>query len=159
MEAALRTAYEKLTGETCEQLDFTEVRGVEGVKESKVKIGDKTLSVIVANGLENAKIVLDKVQRGEKKCHMIEIMACPGGCIGGGGQPYPPPGMHIMDAKLLRMRAKALYTIDHQKQFRKSHENPYIQKLYDRFLGEPNGPKAHELLHTHYEPKLPRGVR
>ena len=159
MEAALRTAYEKVTGQPLEQLDFTEVRGVEGVKESKVKIGDKTLFVAVSNGLTNAKHVLDKVRSGEKKYHMIEIMACPGGCIGGGGQPYPPAGMHIMDAKLLRMRAKALYSIDAQKQFRKSHENPYIQKLYDRFLGEPNGPKAHELLHTHYEPKFPKGVR
>ena len=159
MEAALRTAYEKLTGKPCEKLDFEQVRGVEGFKESQVRIDGKTLTVAVTNGLQHAKTVLDQVVRGEKTYHMIEIMACPGGCIGGGGQPYPPPGMHIMDAGLLRMRAKALYTIDAQKALRKSHENPYIRRLYNEYLGEPNGPRAHELLHTRYEPKYPRGVR
>ena len=135
------------------------MRGVEGVKESRVKIGDQTLNVAVSNGLQNAKRLFDRVLKGDKKYHMIEVMACPGGCIGGGGQPYPPPGLHIMDAKLLRMRAKALYAIDHHKQIRKSHENPYIQQLYKNYLGEPNSPRAHELLHTHYEAKLPRGTR
>ena len=159
MEAALRTAYETVTGQPCENLDFVEVRGVEGVKESRVKIGDQTLNVAVSNGLQNAKRLFDRVLKGDKKYHMIEVMACPGGCIGGGGQPYPPPGLHIMDAKLLRMRAKALYAIDHHKQIRKSHENPYIQQLYKNYLGEPNSPRAHELLHTHYEAKLPRGTR
>ena len=90
---------------------------------------------------------------------MIEVMACPGGCIGGGGQPYPPQGMEIMDKELIRQRAEALYTIDSEKKLRKSHANPFIQKLYEEYLGEPNGPKAHELLHTHYEAKLPRGVQ
>lgn len=159
MEAALRTAYETITGQPCTQLDFLEVRGVEGVKESAVEIGPHKLRVAVANGLQNAKRLLDQIASGKTTYHMVEIMACPGGCIGGGGQPYPPPGMHIMDAKLLRMRAKALYSIDAQKQFRKSHENPYIRKLYERYLGEPNSPKAHELLHTHYQPREPRGVR
>ncbi len=159
MEAALRTAYEKVTGQPCDNLDFVEVRGVEGVKESNVKIGDKTLRVAVANGLQNAKNVLDQVESGAKQYHMIEIMACPGGCIGGGGQPYPPPGMHIMDAKLLRMRARALYTIDREKKLRTSHKNPFILKLYEEFLGEPNSHKAHKLLHTQYEAKSPRGVR
>ncbi len=159
MEAALRTAYEKLTGKPCEKLDFVEVRGVEGVKESAVKIDGKVINVAVSNGLQNAKNLLDRVVRREKEYHLIEVMACTGGCIGGGGQPYPPPGMHIMDASLLKMRAKALYTIDSQKKLRKSHENPYILKLYEEYLGEPNGHKAHELLHTHYEPKFPRGIR
>jgi len=159
MEAALRTAYEKITGKLCENLNFFEVRGVEGVKESAVMIDGKIINVAVSNGLQNAKNLLDKVARREKQYHLIEVMACVGGCIGGGGQPYPPPGMHIMDAGLLKMRAKALYTIDSQKKLRKSHENPYIIKLYEKFLGEPNGHRAHELLHTHYEPKFPRGIR
>ena len=155
----MRTAYEKITGKPCEKLDFVEVRGVEGVKESAVKIDGKVINVAVSNGLQNAKNLLDRVVRREKEYHLIEVMACTGGCIGGGGQPYPPPGMHIMDASLLKMRAKALYTIDSQKKLRKSHENPYILKLYEEYLGEPNGHKAHELLHTHYEPKFPRGIR
>jgi NADP-reducing hydrogenase subunit HndD len=159
MEAALRTAYEKVTGKSCEKTDFVQVRGVEGIKESKVRMGGITLQVAVTNGLQHAKQVLDRVVRGEKQYHMIEIMACPGGCIGGGGQPYPPPGMHIMDAALTRMRAKALYRIDAKKKLRKSHENPSIIELYKDFLGEPNSAKAHELLHTQYEPKYPRGIR
>jgi iron-only hydrogenase group A len=158
MEAALRTAYEKVTGETCENLDFTTVRGVEGVKEATINIAGTELRVGVANGLNNAKILLDKVEKDPETFHMIEIMACPGGCIGGGGQPYPPEGMNILDRQLIEMRAKALYTIDSHKKLRKSHENPFIQKLYDQYLGEPNGKKAHELLHTHYKAKLPRGV-
>lgn len=129
MEAALRAAHEKLTGQTCEQLDFVEVRGVEVVKESRVQLGDRVLNVAVADELQNAKRLLDQIVSGKKTYHTVEIMACPGGGIGGGGQPYPPPRMHIMDAKLLRMRAKALYSIDLQKQFRKSHENSYIRKL------------------------------
>lgn len=159
MEAALRTAYEKLTGRPCEQLEFVEVRGVQGVKESRVEMDGKILNVAVANGLQNAKRLFQRVLSGQKMYHMLEIMACPGGCIGGGGQPYPPPGMHIMDESLLRMRAQALYSIDRQKALRKSHENPFLKQLYEEYLGEPNGPRAHELLHTHYEPKLPRGTR
>jgi iron only hydrogenase large subunit-like protein len=113
----------------------------------------------VANGLENAKTLLDKVVSGEETFHVIEVMACPGGCIGGGGQPYPPPGYKILDPRILAARASALYTIDSKKQFRRSHKNPALQTLYSEFLGEPGGPKAHELLHTHYAPKLPRGIR
>ncbi len=158
MEAALRTAYEKLTGKVCENLDFHQVRGVAGAKEAELTINGKVLSIAVSNGLENAKHILGKLQRGEKKYHIIEIMACPGGCIGGGGQPYPPEGIHIMDTELIQQRAKALYTIDSQKKLRKSHENEYIKKLYEEFLGTPNGHKAHELLHTHYCEKKPRGI-
>lgn len=159
MEAALRTACEKLTGKPCEKIDFEQVRGVEGVKEATLNVNGMDVRIGVSNGLTNAKYLLDKVIADRDSFHVIEIMACPGGCIGGGGQPYPPEGMHIMDPELTRMRAKALYTIDHDKKLRKSHENPSIIKLYEEFLGEPNGHKAHELLHTHYEPKLPRGVR
>jgi iron only hydrogenase large subunit-like protein len=158
MEAALRTAADKVTGGAYKELDFTEVRGVQGVKEAQIDFAGTKLNVAVSNGLENAKQLLTAVQRGEKQFHMIEIMACPGGCIGGGGQPYPPPGMHILSHDLVKERAKALYSIDGAKKLRKSHENPYIIKLYEEYLGEPNGSKAHELLHTHYEPKLPRGI-
>ncbi len=90
---------------------------------------------------------------------MIEVMACPGGCIGGGGQPYPPEGLKVLDPELLRKRAQALYSIDSGKKLRKSYENPAIEELYDDFLGAPGSEKAHELLHTHYQARLPRGIR
>jgi len=159
MEATLRTASEKLTGRPADKLDFTEVRSVEGLREAEVKIGDRTLSVAVANGLVNAKTVLDRVSSGEKQYHIVEIMACPGGCSGGGGQPYPPRGMKVLDPQLLKMRGRALYTIDAAKKLRRSHENPAVKMIYEEFLGRPGSPKAHELLHTHYAAKLPRGVK
>jgi iron only hydrogenase large subunit-like protein len=112
----------------------------------------------VANGLTNAKILLDKVKAGEQ-FHVIEVMACPGGCIGGGGQPYPPEGMKVLDPELLRLRAGALYSIDSKKKLRKSYENPAIEEVYSSFLGGPGTEKAHELLHTHYQARTPRGVR
>jgi iron-only hydrogenase group A len=159
MEAALRTAYEKVTGKELEQIDFEMVRGVEGVKEASIDIDGTIINIGVSNGLQNAKTLLDRVMSREKEYHLIEIMACPGGCVAGGGQPYPPRGMHVLDPNLARLRAKALYTIDRQKTLRKSHENPSIMKLYEEFLGAPNSHRAHELLHTHYEPKYPRGVK
>lgn len=159
MEAALRTAYEKITGRELEALDFEEVRGVEGVKETSVEINGLTVNIGVANGLQNAKNLLDMVVSGEKSYHIIEIMACPGGCVAGGGQPYPPAGMHVLDPELARLRARALYSIDQSKSLRKSHENPAIELLYENFLGAPNSHLCHELLHTHYEPKYPRGVK
>lgn len=159
MEATLRTAYEKVTGKPCENLEFHDVRAVEGLREATVEMGDKKLNVGVANGLSNAKKLLDKAVSGEKEFHVIEVMACPGGCIGGGGQPYPPRGGKILDAELLRLRAKALYDIDGQKQLRKSHENPALKKIYEDFLGEVGGDKAHKLLHTQYRAKLPRGIK
>jgi iron only hydrogenase large subunit-like protein len=148
-----------VTGKPADRLEFTEVRAVEGLRETYVAIGDKNIHVGVANGLTNAKILLDKVLAGTEKFDVIEVMACPGGCIGGGGQPYPPEGMKVLDPELLRLRASALYKIDGSKELRKSYENPAIEDLYDKFLGEPGSPKAHELLHTHYAAKLPRGVR
>jgi len=159
MEAALRTAYEKVTGQPCRALDFTAVRGVEGLKETDIELDGHTLHVAVANGLVNAKKVFDRLLRGEQTYHMIEIMACPGGCVGGGGQPYPPPGMHVLDPELTRLRAKALYSIDSCKKLRKSHENPALLQLYAEFLGEPGSRRAHDLLHTEYSPKEPRGIR
>lgn len=159
MEAALRTAIEQVTGKPADRLEFTEVRAVEGLKETNIAVGDLNLKVGVANGLINARVLLDKVRAGEEEFHMIEIMACPGGCIGGGGQPYPPENVKVMDPELLRKRASALYQIDGEKKMRKSHENPAVQELYDTYLGEPGSEKAHELLHTHYHAKLPRGIR
>jgi NADP-reducing hydrogenase subunit HndD len=159
MEAALRTAYEKITGRDCPDLDFLPVRGVEGVKEATLDIDGTKVSIAVANGLNNAKSVLEKVISGEKVFHIIEIMACPGGCVAGGGQPYPPEGMYVLDPELAKVRAKALYAIDKGKALRKSHENPAILQLYAEYLGEPNGHRAHELLHTTYSAREPRGVR
>ena len=159
MEATLRAASELVTGKPADRLEFTEVRAVEGLRQTYVAIGDQNIHVGVANGITNAKILLDKVLAGEEKFHVIEVMACPGGCIGGGGQPYPPEGVKVLDPALLRKRASALYSIDNAKTLRKSYENPAIDELYDNFLGGPGSEKAHELLHTHYQAKLPRGVR
>ncbi len=158
MEAALRTAVEKLTGQPLHEINFTSVRAVEGLREASLEIGGKTLNVAVANGLGNARIILDKVRAKEKQYHLIEIMACPGGCIGGGGQPYPTGGRYVLDAEVNRLRASALYSIDEAKTVRKSHENPFIQKLYAEYLGEPGAEKAHALLHTHYQQREPRGI-
>ena len=159
MEAALRTAGEKLLGKPLEKLEFTEVRAVEGLKEATIEIAGKKLNVAVANGLNNAKTILEKVKAGKKEYHLIELMACPGGCIGGGGQPYPPDGSYVLDKEVVKKRAQALYSIDEVKAVRKSHENPYIQKLYEEYLGEPGSKKAHHLLHTTYQPREPRGIK
>ncbi len=157
MEAALRTTVAKLTGRPLEKIDFTEVHGVSGLKEATIKVGDKTLRVAVANTLRHAAELLEKVAQGEEY-HLIEIMACPGGCIGGGGQPYPPKGMRIMDPELLAMRSAALHAIDKEKTLRCSHENPEIQQVYKEFLGHPGSDLAHKLLHTSYAPRLPHGI-
>jgi iron-only hydrogenase group A len=159
MEATLRAASELVTGKPADRLEFTEVRAVEGLRETYVAIGEQVIHVGVANGLTNAKILLDKIIEGKEQFHVIEVMACPGGCVGGGGQPYPPEGVKVLDPELLRKRASALYTIDSGKTLRKSYENPAIEELYDSFLGGPGSEKAHELLHTHYQARLPRGIR
>ncbi len=159
MEATLRAAFRLQTGKPADRLEFTEVRAVEGLRETYVAIGDKLIHVGVANGLTNAKILLDKVIADPGKFHVIEVMACPGGCIGGGGQPYPPEGVKVLDEQLLRKRAGALYAIDGAKTLRESYENPAIDELYDAFLGGPDSERAHELLHTHYRARLPRGIR
>ena len=159
MEATLRTASEWVTGKPSGKLEFEEVRAVEGYREAAFDLEGTTINVAVANGLTNAKRVLDQVIRKEKEFHIIEIMACPGGCIGGGGQPYPSGGFKILDPELLAKRAKALYDIDGHNVFRRSHKNPAVQKLYDEYLGEAGSEEAHRLLHTHYTAKLPRGIR
>lgn len=145
IEAALRTAYEWLTKTTLEKVDFVALRGMDGIKEATVRINDLDVKIAVAHGLGNARKLLEAIQRGEAEYHAIEIMACPGGCIGGGGQPY-----HHGNIETLKARTAAIYTEDEGKAIRKSHENPYIKKLYEEFLGEPYGKKAHELLHTNY---------
>ncbi len=159
MEATLRTAAEKITGEPLRDLNFTQVRQVEGLKEASIKVGSQTLNVAVANGLTNAQTILEKVKAGKKQYHLIELMACPGGCVGGGGQPYPSEGRYVLDRDLIRLRAQALYMIDEKKKVRKSHENPFILELYENFLGRPGSEKAHHLLHTHYTPREPRGIK
>ncbi|ERI92013.1 putative ferredoxin hydrogenase [Clostridiales bacterium oral taxon 876 str. F0540] len=145
LEAALRTAYEWLTKETLENVEFHALRGMDGVKEATVKINDMDVNVAVAHGLGNARKILEAIRSGEANYHAIEIMACPGGCIGGGGQPY----IHG-DVEILKKRAEGIYSEDRGKVRRKSHENEAVLKLYEEFLGEPYGEKAHELLHTHY---------
>ena len=149
MEAALRTAVESLTGETLESLDFTQVRGTEGIKEATYHVADMDIKVAVASGLGNARTLLNKVKSGEAQYHFIEIMGCPGGCVNGGGQPQQPGSVrNFTDIRALR--AKALYDQDAAMPIRKSHENPSIKRLYEEFLGEPGSHKAHEILHTTY---------
>lgn len=145
MEAALRTAYEWITNKTLEDLDFKSVRGLEGIKEASLVIDGNTINIAIVNGLANAKNLLDNIEDTSKKYHFIEVMACPGGCINGGGQPYSNE-----QYSLIEKRMNALYSEDVNKIIRKSHENPEIMKLYNEFLGKPNGEKSHHLLHTHY---------
>ncbi|MBD8045714.1 NADH-dependent [FeFe] hydrogenase, group A6 [Clostridium faecium] len=148
MEAALRTAYEWITKEELSNLDFTAVRGLDGVKEATIKVKDIYVNVAIASGLGNARALLEKVKNGDSHYHLIEIMACPGGCINGGGQPYSKD-----DTSILEKRRASLYKEDKNKAIRKSHENPYIIKLYDEFLEHPYSEKSHALLHTHYSKK------
>ena len=149
MEAALRTVKEILTGEKLDKIEFEEVRGEKGIKEATIKIGDKDIKIAVANGLGNAKKIMEMIRKGECPYHFVEIMACPGGCVMGGGQP-------ICDAKtratvdVRKLRAEALYKADEELKIRKSHENPVIKKLYDEYLEKPGSHRAHELLHTTY---------
>jgi NADH-quinone oxidoreductase subunit G/NADP-reducing hydrogenase subunit HndD len=143
-EAALRTVYEVVTGETLANVDFEAVRGLEGVKEATVKVGDLDVKVAVASGLANARKLMDKIKDGTADYHFIEIMCCPGGCIGGGGQP-------ILTTNEVRLaRIKGTYDEDANLPIRKSHENPAVIALYKEFLEKPLGHKSHELLHTHY---------
>ena len=145
IEAASRTAYEVYTGKTLEKVDFTELRGMEGIRHAKIDFNGLELNIGIAHGLGNARKLLESIRSGECNFHAIEIMSCPGGCIGGGGQPW-----HHGKQDILTARAKALYAEDESKVIRKSHENPYITKLYEEFLGHPMSEKAHHLLHTNY---------
>ena len=160
MEAALRTAAFKLTGEELTKTELTEVRGFAGIKDATYNLGGVEVKVAVAHGMKNAKVLLDQIREGKSEYHFIEIMGCPGGCIAGGGQPFvrpcflPNEGVDILDT-YKQKRAAALYSEDESKALRVSHKNPQIIKLYEEFLGEPNSHKAHELLHTTYSAKEP----
>jgi NADP-reducing hydrogenase subunit HndD len=145
IEAAVRTAYEINTGKKLERLDFNELRGFEGVRQATIDFNGLPVRIGIAHGLGNARKLLDDVRSGKSEFHAIEVMACPGGCIGGGGQP-----LHHGNSDIIKARAAAIYREDKLKPLRKSHENPFIIKLYEEFLGKPNSELAHHLLHTHY---------
>ena len=144
MESALRTAYKLITGKDLQALDFEDVRGMDGVKEASIKIGDLTLKVAVANRLSNARKIADRVKAGDAPWQFIEIMACPGGCAGGGGQ------LCGFDPARVAERIKAVYALDKKREVRRSYESPAIQAIYKEFLEKPGSHKAHELLHTTY---------
>lgn len=149
MEAALRTAVETLTGEALADINFTDVRGIKGIKEATYNVAGMDIRVAVASGLANAHELLTKVQNGEADYHFIEIMGCPGGCVNGGGQPIQPASVrNFTDIRTLR--AKALYDYDEANSLRKSHENPDIIRLYEEYLDKPGSHKAHRVLHTSY---------
>ncbi len=149
MEAALRTAVETLTGEELGSLEFNEVRGTQGIKEASYKVGDLDVKVAVASGLANAKEIMDKVRAGEADYHFIEIMACPGGCVNGGGQPIQPASVHNFD-DIRAKRASVLYNIDKNMPLRKSHDNPVLKEVYADYFEKPGSHKAHEAFHTTY---------
>ena len=145
IEAAVRTAYELFTKKELPRLDFDELRGMEGIRKATIDFGGTPINIGIAHGLGNARKLLEEIQAGKSEFHAIEIMSCPGGCIGGGGQPY-----HHGNADILKKRQMAIYQEDSKKSIRKSHENPYIIKLYEEFLDHPMSEKAHHLLHTAY---------
>lgn len=151
IEATIRTAYDTITGEELEKVEFEDLRGLKGIKQAKVDINGREIKIAVANGLGNTRKLLEKLRNKEIDLDAIEVMACPGGCIGGGGQPY-----HNGKISILKERSKGLYQIDKNKKLRKSYQNPYIKKLYQEYLGEVGSEKAKELLHTSYKarPKL-----
>ncbi|MCB2205162.1 [FeFe] hydrogenase, group A [bacterium] len=144
MEAALRTAHHALTGEDMRSLTFAPIRGLDGVKQAEVRIGDVTLRVAAVSGLKNVKPLLDEIRAGKSPYHFIEVMACPGGCVNGGGQPLPST------PEKLRLRTESIYQLDRESPRRCSHRNESVLKLYADFLERPGSHRAHELLHTHY---------
>ena len=152
MEAALRTAVETLTGEELKSLDFTEVRGTKGIKEATYNVNGMDVKVAVCSGLANARKLLDDIKSGKADYHFVEVMACPGGCVNGGGQPIQPASVrNFVDIKALR--AKGLYDSDKANSIRKSHENPEIKIIYKEYLEKPGSHKAHKILHTSYVPR------
>lgn len=145
MEAALRTAHKFITGNEISELDILPIRGFEPVKKSTINIGGLDINVAVVNGLGNMNELLDEIRSGKSNVHFVEVMACPGGCINGGGQPI------TMNEENIRRRMRSLYDIDRNETLRTSHNNPDIQSIYNDYLGEPLGEKSHHLLHTHYQ--------
>ncbi|MEW6522688.1 MAG: NADH-dependent [FeFe] hydrogenase, group A6 [Bacillota bacterium] len=152
MEAALRTAYEVVTGRELPGLDFEPVRGLQGIKEAEVDVDGIRLKVAVGHGLGNAHQIMERVKKGDASWHFVEIMCCPGGCIGGGGQPIPT------NTAVRLERIKGIYQADKDLPMRKSHDNPAVHQIYREFLNEPLGHRSHELLHTHYTPRRRYGV-
>ncbi len=150
MEAALRTAAETILGESLEKVDFDDIRGAAGIKRATYKLGDAVIRVAIASGLSNAKRLLTKIKEGKEQYDLIEIMACPGGCINGGGQPVQPASVRNT-VNLIEKRAAVLYNVDAKNQIRKSHENKSVNMLYDKFLGKPGSHVAHKVLHTKYK--------
>ena len=145
IEAACRTAYEIYTKQSLPKVDFEELRGLDGIRSATIDFNGTPIKIGIAHGLGNARKLIEEVKNGTSPYHAIEVMACPGGCIGGGGQPFHKGRMEV-----LKKRAAALYQADEEKPLRKSHENPFVQQLYKEYMGEPCGPLAHKLLHTHY---------
>jgi len=150
MEAALRTVADVLTGQDLKDIDYKAVRGTKDIKEATLNIAGKEVRICVTSGLANAKIVLDDVKAGKRHYDFIEIMCCPGGCVNGGGMPYVDYN-EIDRVDVCKARAKALYKNDAAKEYRKSHKNPSIIKIYKEYFGEPNSHKAHEVLHRSYK--------
>ncbi len=149
MEAALRTAQDTLTGKDLEKIDFEQVRGGAGIKRATINIGGKDIKIVAASGLSNAKTILEEIQSGKSDYQFVEIMACPGGCIMGGGQPIKSSKIRS-EVDVRKLRADALYTIDEKSTIRKSHENPILKKIYADYIGKPGGELAEKLLHTSY---------
>lgn len=149
MEAALRTVADVVTGKELDEVEYNAVRGIEGIKEAEIQIGDLTVKAAIAHGTSNASKLLDKIKAGEAEYHFIEVMGCPGGCVNGGGQPFITADIRN-SIDIREERAKVLYNEDASLPLRKSHKNPEITALYEEYLGEPNGHKSHKLLHTHY---------
>lgn len=152
MEAALRSVSEIVTGKTLEKIAFEEVRGYKGIKRANIKIGENDVKVVVAHGLANAQTIMEEIKSGKADYQFVEVMACPGGCITGGGQPIKNSKIQET-VDVHKKRAEAMYSIDERSTYRKSHENPTVKQIYKEFLGEPNGELAHKLLHTHYTKK------
>ncbi|WP_373897862.1 NADH-dependent [FeFe] hydrogenase, group A6 [Haloimpatiens sp. FM7315] len=148
MEAALRTGYEWVTGKTLENVDFENVRGLKGVKETSVNFNGKNINVAVVSSLGNAKKIMDDIVKGKNKYDFVEVMACPGGCINGGGQPYSRCDIDTVEARM-----EGIYEVDQNKVLRKAHENPMVKKIYEEYLQKPNSKVAHKLLHTTYGTK------
>ena len=149
MEAALRTVAEKVTGNVFGKLEYESIRGEEGIKRASIDLNGKEVKVVVASGLKNAQTILEEIKSGNADYQFVEIMACPGGCVMGGGQPIRT-SKERATIDIRAKRAGALYTMDEKSTIRKSHENPVLKKIYEDYLGEPGGHRAHELLHTHY---------
>ena len=152
MEAALRAAYEMITGEELKKLEFEEVRGEKGIKKAEISLGDKKIKVAVAHGLGNAKRVMEDIKNKKADYQFVEVMSCPGGCIMGGGQPIKNSKVRT-SVDVRRKRAEAMYDIDKKSTIRKSQDNPILKSIYEDYIGNAGGEMAHKLLHTHYDKK------